>query len=548
MFVVFFSLAAQAADTAAPDAGSILQQIQPAAPLSPAPAGTGLTIERESTLGLPPGIPFEVKAIRISGNTLFDTPTLHALIADAEGKSLTLAQLGELAARLTAYYRDHGYQLARAIIPAQTIRDGMVLIEILEARYGKISLDNHSRIDDPLLLDTLSSLQSSQIITQADLDRALLLLSDVPGATFSATLKPGEAAGTSDLLVEALPGPAISGNMALDNYGNRYTGRARIGGTVSFINPLGRGDALNISGLSSGSGVNYGRIAYEFLLNGQGTRMGGSYSALHYILGEPLASINAHGTAQVESLWAKHPFVRSQNVNLHGHIQYDRVQLRDRIDVTASRTDRHLESWTAGLAGDMRGMLLPGAVSTWDVDWTSGRVGFDDTVAQLLDAATAGTQGGFSKWNANFTHLQRLGQENSLYLALSGQWANTNLDSSKKMTAGGAYTVRAYDMGVASGDTGYLGTIEFRRHLGFAWHGQWQAVAFADSAHLIINKAAWTAGTNSITLNGVGAGLDWAGTDQWNVKAYVAVPVGSIPVSVTDTSPVRAWVEIGRRF
>ena len=45
-----------------------------------------------------------------------------------------------------------------------------------------------------------------------------------------------------------------------------------------FNNPLRRGDVLGLGGLSSGSGVNYGRVSYESLLNGQGTRGGAAYS------------------------------------------------------------------------------------------------------------------------------------------------------------------------------------------------------------------------------------------------------------------------------
>jgi len=77
------------------------------------------------------------------------------------------------------------------------------------------------------------------------------------------------------------------------------------------------------------------RIAYDTLLNGLGTHLGGSYSALHYILGGPLASFNGHGTAAVESLLAKHPLVRTRDVNLYGHIQYERLQLKDHIDASA---------------------------------------------------------------------------------------------------------------------------------------------------------------------------------------------------------------------
>lgn len=375
-------LAVQAAGPVVPDAGSILQQMQPLTPPTPSPSGTGLTIDAEGAGKLPPSAPFEVKNIKIVGNKKIDTATLHALVADAEGKSLTLTQLNELAARITDYYSSHGFALARAYIPAQVIKDGVVHIKIVAARYGKTILDNRSRVNDPLLTATLAPLQSGQDIGQAGLDHVLLLLSDVPGVVVNATLKPGEAVETADLLVNTTPGPAVSGNVVLDNYGNRYTGRERIGGTVDFINPLRHGDALSLSCLSSGNGMNYGRLAYESLLNGQGTHMGGSWSVLSYTLGDTLASLDAHGTAQVQSLWAKHPLVRSRDVNLNGQIQYDRLQLRDHVDASAIRTDRSLENWTVSLSGDVRDTLLSGGITSWNLGWTEGHVGFDDAAAQ----------------------------------------------------------------------------------------------------------------------------------------------------------------------
>ena len=546
LLVAFPALAAaQTAQPVAPGAGAILQQIQPVTPPAPSSTGTGLTIDRGDGAKLPPGAPFLVKTLQITGNTLFATPTLHALVADAEGKSLTLSQLGELTSRITGYYQSRGYPLARAIIPAQTIASGIVRIEVIEARYGQTSLDNRSRVNNSLLQATLSPLQSGQVIGQTGLDRTLLLLSDIPGVLVGATLKPGQTVGTSDLLVNTTPGPAVTGNVVLDNYGNRYTGRARIGGTVNVINPLQHGDVLSVTGLSSGSGLNYGRITYESLLNGQGTRVGGSYAALRYELGEPLAALKANGSARVGSLWTKHPLVRSRDANLYGQIQYDGKQLRDRVDTSGIRTDRHLDNWTLNLAGDA---LLLGGINSWNLGWTSGRVGFDDSAAQLADAATARTQGGFSKWNANLARLQSLSPKNALYLAFSGQCANTNLDSAEKMSVGGPSTVRAYDVGALSGDTGYLGTAEFRHDLGSGWNGRWQAVAFVDTARVTVNKNVWVAGTNSATLSGAGVGLNWEGLNQWRARAYIAKRLGSTPTLVASSASTRAWVEISKGF
>jgi hemolysin activation/secretion protein len=546
--IALVPLGAWAAPPPPPGAGSILQQVQPVALPPPASTETGLTIESAGAGALPPSAPFLVNSLSLSGNSLFDTPTLHALVADAEGKTLTLQQLHAYIARLSDYYHAHGYPLARAIIPPQTIESGLVRIDIIEAHYDKIELDNSSRVTDTLLHSTLSALQSGQAVEQSGLNHALLLLSDIPGVAANATLKPGGSIGTSDLVVNTTPGPAFTGTAALDNFGNRYTGRARIGGTLDAVDPLRHGDMLSLTGLSSGGDMNYGRLAYDLLLDGEGTRFGIAYSALHYRLGGRLSSLDAHGTAEVASLWSKHPLVRSPDVNLYAQLQFDRLQLHDHINAGAITTNRHLDNGTASLIGDARDTLLSGGIVSWNVGLTLGRVDFDNHEAQAADAATVRSNGRFVKWVASFYRLQNLGRENSLYVAVSGQWADGNLDASQKLVEGGVYTVRGYEMGAISADNGYLETAELRHELGSAWQGRWQVLAFLDSAQLMVNKSPWLSGKNSATLSAAGVGLNRAGPDHWSLRSNIAARLGPTPVLVGSSSAVRAWIEINKAF
>jgi hemolysin activation/secretion protein len=80
------------------------------------------------------------------------------------------------------------------------------------------------------------------------------------------------------------------------------------------------------------------------------------------------------------------------------------------------------------------------------------------------------------------------------------------------------------------------------------WKGQWQAVAFVDSADVTINKNAWAPGTNCVTLTGAGAGLNWTGPKQWSTKAYAAKPLGSTPAMVGNPASARAWIEVSKGF
>lgn len=539
-------LAAHAAGQAATDAGAMLRQSQPVAAPAPTPLGPRVSIQQEGRATLPAGAPFLIRTVQISGNTLFASAPLHSLVAEAEGKSLTLPEFDILVSRITDYYHRHGYVLSRAVIPAQVIRDGAVKIVIIEARYGHTSLVNHSKVGDALLTATLAPLRSGSVVEQGEMDRTMLLLSDIPGVMATATLKPGANVGTSDFAVDAAPGPAVSANLALDNYGNRYTGRTRAGGIVNVINPLHHGDILSISALSSGGGMDNGRLAYALMANGLGTRLGGAYFALHYELGAPLVDLKAHGEARGENLWVKHPFLRGRDVNLYGQLQYERVRLRDHLDASAIQNDRRSHSWTINLAGDARDELFSGGVNTWDAGWAGGRLGIDDDTARASDAQTAKTQGRFSKWYANLARLQRVGESTTLQLAFSGQRASGNLDSSQKMTVGGPYTVRAYDLGAVSGDSAYIGSAEIRRDLAFP-AGRWQVLAFIDHARVSVNRFAWTAADNRATLGGAGIGLNWNGFG-WNAKASVARPVGARPALVASPGSVRAWVEMGKQF
>jgi hemolysin activation/secretion protein len=546
LLVLASSVPTQAATPGAPDVGTLLQQLQPLTEM-PSTNKPGLRVEADNgaSARLPAGAPFLVQQIRITGNTGFDTATLLALVADGQGKQLTLAQLGELAARLTRYYRDNGYPLSRAIIPAQTIAHGLVRMEVIEARYGQIELVNSSLSRDSLLQETLDTLQSGQDIVQLTMDHTLLLLSDIPGLRVHAKLKPGTAVGTSAMQVLTTAGPKVTGNIGADNYGSVFTGKNRVSATLSIIDPLHLklSDVLDLSALTSGNGLTYARLGYEAVVNASGTRFGGAYSALSYQLGDSVALLDAHGTARVATVFAKHPLIRSREVNVYGQIQYDGLQLNDRIEISQSETKRHLDNWTLGLSGDAGDGFLSGGSTTWSLRWGIGRLGFDNVAARLADGETAQTQGGFSKWSGHLARLQNLRPGTDLYVAYTGQWASSNLDTSQKMSVGGPYAVRAYDVDTVSGDSGQLLSAELRQNL-----GPWQAVAFVDSAQITINQNPWVAGTNHVSLSGAGFGLNLNTFDRWSFRAYVARPLGDPPPLLGKEKKTRYWLETRKIF
>jgi hemolysin activation/secretion protein len=547
--------------TVLPGAGSILQQVQPLptptfSPNSPLimfdlPGGREIRLLSNET--------FLLRGISITNNTIFDTATLSALVADALGKTLSLSQLSELAARITDYYRSHGYPLARTIIPAQTIDAGVLRLEVIEPRYGKITLDNQSQVRTPLLKETLANLIGGGFLEESELDRTLLLLSDMPGMIVVPSLKLGTEFGTSDLIVKTTSGPGISGNIGLNNHGNKYTGGENLSGSVVVNNPFHHGDTLALNVLSAGPGMNYGNVAYDALLNGHGLHVGGSTSSLRYNFrtssptADPTVSspLTVSGTAQLTSLWVKQALLRSRDQNVYGQLKYDYVVLQDHIDAPDAKiyNDRHLENITANLSGNFQSTLMTIGMTAWSLDTTLGKLVFDDPTAKTENAKTTNTSGSFSKFTASVFHIQKMGGQRELVVGFRGQWARANLDSSQKMVAGGPYSVRAYAAGTLSADAGYLLFAELKQPIRTALNGQLTATAFIDTTTMTINKKPWSeAGANHSTLSGAGLGLNWAGTNQYTGMAYVATPIGAKSPLMGSVKSTQFSIEFQKRF
>jgi len=530
----------------APSSGQLMQEVTPAMPLVE-PARPALKIEAPAAHTPDNSVSFKVQKIQIVGNTRFDTATLHALVADQEGRELSLTQLNALAARITDYYRQHGYLVSRAYIPAQQAHDATVRIAVLEARYGTITLSNDSRVHDHALASTLAPLHSGDLITLGPLDRSLLLLGDVPGLSANGTLSPGTAVGTSDLQVHVADLATFTGDVGVDNYGNRYTGRPRFSSDFSINNPLHQGDQLSFNGLTEGSGMNYGRMAYQYPLTGNGLTLGASVSALDYRLNQQasVAELGANGNAQQESLWLSQAMVRSRTFNVWGQIQYTHQHLNDLISVSGLENARQTNDWTLGLSGNL---LAAGSSTSANFGLTTGRLGFGNDAAQAIDQQGANLGGNYTKWSLNLSHVQQLASTTSLYLSFAGQAANKNLDPSEQFILGGPTSVRAYDLGAVVGAQGYQATAELRQTLPFSWGGLWQATAFFDNGFVQVNHNVYADGANTAILDGAGVGLNWYGPHAWVATAALAAKVGPTPVLVADASSVRLWLRLQKTF
>jgi hemolysin activation/secretion protein len=529
-------------------AGAQLQQIPPT-PTTPR-AIPDIRVERGAAAPAAPlgGAQVVVKALRVTGQTRFSEATLIAASGFTSGRSMTLSDLRELARRVSAYYNRRGYVLAQAYLPAQDITSGVVTVTIIEGRYGRVRLNNHTNLSSGLAKDILSGLKPGEVVMSAPLERRLLLLSDTPGVQVASTLVPGDAVGDSDLIVDLTPGRRVTGVLEADNAGSRYTGEIRGGATVNLNDPTGHGDQASLRVLTSGEGLTYLRGSYQ--AQWRSLTLGAAYSSLWYHLGKEFSPLDAGGTAQVASAYASYPLIRSRDDSLYALANFDFRTFQDKVGAASLVTDKTAEVLGLGLSGDHRDRFGGGGADTYSLMLSAGDLHIRTALARVIDAATARTNGQYDKLAFYLDRQQAVAGPFSLFGAIRGQVASKNLDISEKMELGGAYGVRAYPEGEAYGDQGYVATVEGRLAL-----PKWRALpgraalfAFADTGQVDGVRSPWTAGPNRLTRSGAGVGVSWTDNNNFLLKVTYASRLGGAKATAAPDAPGRLWVQIAKFF
>lgn len=524
---------------AQPDAGQILQEQQRAVPQSPGAAGT-VNIQSTPREGTPAGgATVTIRRLVIDGATLISSDELVRMLALPDLATLDLAGLRELAERISDHYRARGFPFARAYLPAQSLSEGVLRINVLEGRYGQVQASGDASEQAQAFLRRL---QPGQVIESQTLERVLLTLDDLPGFTTAPIIRPGQALGTGDLDVRMVREPGAQGQVGLDNHGNRYTGAHRARFDVEMGSPFLIGDQLQLRGLVSDENLSLGSVQYGVPLGVEGTRAAATLSRTTYDLGKEFAALGSTGTARTLGLTVSHPLVRSQRRNLSLGLGVQRKKLLDKEGLTSTGTSKVSQAMVLTSQFDLRDRWMGGGLSYGVASWTVGRLKLDD-VARVADAQGPRTEGRFGRLNLDIVRLQSLPAGWVLQVRASAQWTRGNLDSSEGFSIGGPDGVRAYPTGEGQGDSGWLSQIELRLPV-----EPFAPFLFHDAGRVRVNQVPWDDATNTRALAGAGVGLRSQG-HEWTAQAALAWrSQGGAAQSEPSRHGPRAWVSLSRRL
>jgi hemolysin activation/secretion protein len=527
----------------APKAGETLQQLQPP-PVAPRP-------NPEVTLPPTPkaavttsttGATVVLHAFHFVGNTQVTTDELQHRLANALGQPLDLAGLRQLAERIDALYRARGYPFARAVLPPQDLKDGTLQIDIFEGRYGQVTAESADSKLAQQAQRFLAPLQPGAVIATASLERAVLILNDQPGVATTPVIKPGTESGTGDLGVKVDRTALITGDVGLDNWGSRFSGQYRAQANVAINSPFQLGDQITLRTLASNEDLLLGSLNYNTPLGTSGLRGSAGYAYTSYELGKEFANLGATGVAKVTTGSVSYPLIRSMSTNLSLTTTFQSKELHDERSNVGLEEERSSISLPISLQFDRRDLWCGGGITYGSVSWTPGRLDLD---ANLTAADTTDTRGTFHKFNVDVVRIQYLPQGWSLMGRINAQAAANNLDSSEKLSLGGASGIRAYPTGEATGDQGLLAQAELRYAV-----GAFTPYLFVDAGRIYQNTHPTASTTaNERDLSGVGLGVRFQ-RNRWSADLALAWRTsGGAPESDTSSEPMpRIWLRAGYGF
>lgn len=506
----------------APPPGTVLKQTAPPQALPEAP-GAVLTLPAPKQQEGQSSTPIPVKHIRVEGSTVLPASQIDALTRGFEGRTVSLGTLQQLAQRITDAYQSRGYPLAHAFIPAQTIKNGIVRIQVVEPTYDRIDVKG-SRLAPAQARRTLG-LSSGEPIAQAPLDRGLLLLNRTPGVRVAGTLVPGAQPATSTLQVKLSDGPLLHTHLHADNYGSEYTGRTRGGVDVSIDNPLGHGSQAALTTLTTAGGLLHAggfSLTSPDLHNGL---RGGVYgSRTLYRLGGSFAALEQSGRVNQIGVDLSYPLVlepgRLLNVRLDA-LRNGFVQHSASVDTTSRSHVRLARLSLDGAWADAHGGLTSGGISV-----SRGVLGMDSPDARIADIAGPNAAGSFWVGHLRVQRDQPLPRQWMARLTLNGQIASHTLDGSEKFYLGGPYGVMSAPVNDAGGEAGALLDVRLMHALPWIRTGQLQSALLLQSGKVWQRRTAASA-ADSQHLSGAGLGLDYQYKQTVSARLDYVHPVGS---------------------
>lgn len=387
-----------------------------------------------------------VKDVTISKSKVFSDDELNKFKSLVENKSITAEDLNNLVYLINAQYRKKNFITAKAYIPASTLKGGALHIELLEAKIGKIIVENN-KYNRTFFLKSSLTQKEGDVLNIETLQNDLRRFNSIStGVKLTARLKPGIAYGTTDVVLIAAESFPIHLIPALDNFGRSESGLERMGFTLATDNVFGVQDRLTSSiSMSRGSFTPY--LDYNLPVNRKGTRIGASY--MHgntNIIDGDYREFDINSKIDTYSMYITHPLIEKEKFSLSGIVSANYKNATSTIS-NFEYTNLHSKSISAGVNG--RYYIKDGAVY------------ISNTVTNgYVDNSITGTNDYFVKYNGSLFYIKYFKNGIILNGRAGVQVMPENIPFIEQFQLGGISTVRGYAESLFLGQSAYYASLE----------------------------------------------------------------------------------------
>ncbi len=251
------------------------------------------------------------------------------LIRDQRGKrGVTLGQIETVAHEITRFYRKRGFVLAKAYIPKQRVRDGVVNLTLLLGMLGEVSVNGNELYRADTLEAVFGDLVG-QPVTNKVVEDNLFIISDFPGISVDGYFEPGYQVGDTRLNINVKNENRYDAHVRADNHGTDESGLYRFYADYQLNNILGIADYLRASVLQAKSPDNttYWQLAFESNFFSPRFRFGLESSRNQFIVDQTqIVDIDLNGEVDVVALNGRYIQQRGRTKNISYELRSETIK------------------------------------------------------------------------------------------------------------------------------------------------------------------------------------------------------------------------------
>lgn len=483
------------------------------------------------------------------GATAYSDATLGALTSGLTGPAVPRAMIEAARIAILDLYRRDGY-----VFTAVTTRlsgDRLTFV-VIEGHVAEIEVEGDIGPVRAQVLRFLDHLRDGRPLQAAALERWMLMVTDIPGITARAVLRPStNEAGGLTLAVQASR-KVLSGLVLLDNRAYQYTGPAEglLSVDVNSLTALGERTTFSFFHSFDGTQI-FGQASSEFFIGGSGLKFRLYGGAGNTIPTGPLSREGYFGFTTIFGGQLSYPLIRQRDMTLNLVANLDAIE-------SSVDTDLGPNGSSARASYDSLRVLRAGADFAWLDLWagetrsatnsagvrvSQGLPALGASANGAADAGRAGERIDFTKAGFQASRTQALvspwpSATVSLRLAAAGQVSDNVLPPAEKFYLGGPTFNRGYYAGQVTGDSALTATAELQLDTPVPLPGDWPFAATAQFYTFYDWGQAWQSRATDAgqTLRSVGLGVRFypTGTSQYEldlegVKRLALYPNGAGP-------------------